>query len=132
MNNPLDKAPFDINSLIPYAEFNWDTIQGLDRVVKDVNIAQSRITTGVAKNITKVQNVVKPVVMKIATVQANNVKSLTNAVANVQDNVKAVIGANVARVAADVPAPAKDCAVDATVTCPDGQVAYAGQPCGPI
>lgn len=36
MSNPLDNLPFDINSMIPQTEFNWDCVDGIDQVHKDI------------------------------------------------------------------------------------------------
>jgi hypothetical protein len=53
--NPLNEIPFDINTLIPYTEFNWDTVQGIDDIHKDVENVWKRYVTTRAKDIAKIE-----------------------------------------------------------------------------
>lgn len=58
MNSPLDDLPFDIHTLIPYEQFNWDCVEGLDCVYKDIQAVYSSITSHLGKGIDSVQYIV--------------------------------------------------------------------------
>lgn len=94
MNNPIDAMPFDVHSLIPYTEFNWDTVQGIDRVITDINKAEGRLTSGLAKNISKVQSVNGGVVTKLAKNLADRTAKVQSVVTDIQQNLAGQIGGN--------------------------------------
>ena len=49
--NPLNALDFDINSLIPQKEFNWDTVEGIDSINNSVMRAYGNVTSDLSKRI---------------------------------------------------------------------------------
>lgn len=46
--NPLNNLPFDINTLIPETQFNWDVVEGMDAIHNDTQKVYERITTSIS------------------------------------------------------------------------------------
>ena len=52
--NPLDRLPFDVNTLMPFSEFNWDCVDGLDSCHNSIMRAYGSVATDLASKTAKV------------------------------------------------------------------------------
>jgi phosphoglycolate phosphatase-like HAD superfamily hydrolase len=52
--NPLDQLPFDVNSLIPYSQFNWDIIEDIDGTHKSIMQAYSNTASSLKNKADKI------------------------------------------------------------------------------
>ena len=81
--NPLDELPYDINTLIPFSEFNWDTIAGMDDIHNDVMKSYSSLASQLADEVGKIEE-------RVGIIDANVVNSLDRQTTMIADNVTAI------------------------------------------
>lgn len=61
MTNPLDELPFDVNSLRVNNEFNWDCIEGIDQIHKDILKSYEKIVLSLVTPIAKTDAAVQSI-----------------------------------------------------------------------
>lgn len=79
MSNPLDQLPFDINSLRTHDEFNWDCVDGIDQIHKDILKTWERIVINLTTPLNKINQSVLGVgesILSNATNQLQQVQDL--------------------------------------------------------
>lgn len=76
MNNPLNEMPFDVNTLIPYGEFNWDTVSGIDAIHKDIMSAHQDVATRLMTPVVKLESNTNAVHDEIANQITNSIVPL--------------------------------------------------------
>lgn len=77
--NPLNTLDFDINSLIPQKEFNWDTVEGIDSINNSIMKAYGNITTDLSNRVDKLQT-------KVASYDCSITDSLGRCIDNLSSN----------------------------------------------
>lgn len=80
--NPLDTLSYDVNTLMPYNEFNWDTVDGIDDVHRSIMKSYGAITNDIAKDTAKIE-------ANIAQHDANIASSLDRSIDNLSSGVNA-------------------------------------------
>lgn len=80
--NPLNTLSFDINTLIPFNEFNWDTIDGMDAVHNSIMKSYGSLTQQLAKSIDNAS-------ANVAQIDTNLTATLERGVNSVADHVGA-------------------------------------------
>ena len=86
--NPLNELSFDINALIPYQEFNWDTVQGIDDVHKDTMNTYGNIVKHIGSNIGKVEDRIGQVDGGITETVRFPIVPINNRLSVVTDNIR--------------------------------------------
>ncbi len=85
--NPLDELPFDINSLRADSEFNWDCVDGIDQIHKDILKVYEKAILALVTPITKVTDHTLGIGTNIANYAANGIPSITTSVSNVDNTI---------------------------------------------
>jgi hypothetical protein len=57
--NPLDTLSFDVNTLIPHKEMNWDVIEGIDDIHNSIMRGYSNVASGLVNEIGKIEKKVE-------------------------------------------------------------------------
>lgn len=65
MNVSLNDLPFPIDSLIPYNQFNWDCVDGLDCIYKDIQSTYVTIVSQIGKGLDAQQKIIQGIVDSI-------------------------------------------------------------------
>jgi hypothetical protein len=81
--NPLDTLDFDINTLIPQKEFNWETVEGIDSIHNSVMKAYGNVASDFSKRIDKIEG-------KVASYDCAITDSLGRCVDNLATNVDTI------------------------------------------
>jgi hypothetical protein len=96
MSNPLNELPFDLNTLIPFSEFNWDTIDGLDQIHKDITTIHGNILKSMMKPIAKADAATAAIGVANANNAINGLTTVQNAIAPIDSNIQTSISTNAA------------------------------------
>lgn len=91
MINNINQTGVDPNTLIPYADFNWECIDGMDCVYKDLLDTQGSIAKSIGKGITNNAAIVEGVNNGIT----NNIKENLDDIAATISDVNNNIGVNI-------------------------------------
>lgn len=96
MNNPLDSVPFDINQLRSNGAFNWDTVEGIDGVVNNINQTETRVLGSLVNQIAPIQQRVNTVGANLSNAMEQSIAVPTGNLALVDQNILANLEARTA------------------------------------
>lgn len=89
MSNPLNDLPFDINELRVQDEFNWDCVDGIDQIHKDILKAWERIVLSLTTPLAKVQSNTLGVGQNIADYTVTIVPQIQQSIDKTDESIKA-------------------------------------------
>ena len=93
--NPLDNVEFDVNTLIPFSEFNWDTIDGMDNVNTSIMNTYGTITTDLAAKVNKATAKVADCDSVVVKNLAAQVTRVEDAVEKIDNNIKSIMSGQI-------------------------------------
>lgn len=77
--NPLNTLDFDINTMIPQKDFNWDTVDGIDSINNSIQKAYGNVTADLTKRVDTITG-------KVASYDCAITDSLGRCIDNVSSN----------------------------------------------
>lgn len=87
MSNPLNDVPFDINTLRADDEFNWDCVDGIDQIHKDILKAWERIIIAATTPLNNVNASLIGIGNNIVDYAAKSLPSVQSSIASVDSKI---------------------------------------------
>jgi len=96
MNTSLNDLDFDINTLIPYDQFNWDCVDGIQCVIDDVNKVMATLAGQIAIGLATVETTYASVINQLQNHVVGSIDFARLIPESIQRDLQAYISAQIA------------------------------------